>query len=172
MSKLEEKIVNWDGSNFNELKQIYAEFLLGNPDRFKEVIDLCLLNSNVQIVTTWLVKHHYDQKSVLSDTLTNQLLKVCPLLESWQARLHMLQLIPHLNLSDDSVIIVDDFSRISLRGKNKFVRAWAYESRYKVVTYIPAYKDELQLLCENGMMDSPSVQVRVRAVLKRLEKMK
>lgn len=169
MDIVREKINSWDGKRSAHLERIYADHLVDNPSLFEDLIDLCLTDQNYHVSVTWLIKHHYDQKASLSDELTNKLLTVCPSLEDWQAKLHILQIIPSVNLADKAILLVDDFSREGLQNENKFVRAWAYEARYKLVTYIGEYAHELAQLCEDGMMDSPSVQVRVRAVMKRLK---
>jgi len=66
---------------------------------------------------------------------------------------------------------LDSFVRKCLKSEVKFVRAWAYQGFFELTKYIPEYKNECQLLCEEAMeRESGAIKSRVRKVLKQLEK--
>lgn len=42
-----------------------------------------------------------------------KLLNACATMENWEAKLHILQLLPHFRLTDKTISLVDDFLQLS-----------------------------------------------------------
>lgn len=164
------QLKQWNGQSKQYLLDLYNSHVT-LPFFFKDLIEIFLNHSNLQSAVTWLIKHHYDCKNQLSPELTECLLTYIDTLIDWQAKLHILQLIPQFKLTESSVLKVDDFSRRCLKDENKFVRAWAYSALYEVSKYIPESKNELQHLCERALdVESAAVKVRARQTLANLRK--
>jgi hypothetical protein len=167
---LKNKLKLWDGVHIQYLKELY-EVNSSDLDFFENLITLCVNEQDVQKSATWLIKHHYDNGQTLPNSFTKRLLTSCKTVENWEAKLHLLQLIPHFNLTDESVIIADEFVRECLADNNKFVRAWAYSGLYELIKYIPELKTELEFICQRALeTESAAIKSKVRKIILALKK--
>lgn len=167
---LQHQLQQWDGKHTDLLIQIYQNHVY-SPDFFSDLIDLCFSEPTLQTPATWIIKHHYDQKQSLSENLMNELVKRGKQFSDWEARLHLLQILPKVPMDRGVVPYVEEWVRKGLKDENKFVRAWSYQGLYEVSRHIPEMKEELRLLCEDALqLESASVKARVRKVIKQLEK--
>ena len=164
------KLRLWDGVRVEYLKELYNANS-SSIDFFDKLISICVNEQYLQNVATWLIKHHYDKGRTLPEFLAERLLAGCKNLKNWEAKLHVLQIIPHVTLSKKSIIIIDEFVRECLADNNKFVRAWAYNGFYVLTKYIPELKTELELICQRAMeTESAAVKSRVRKIILALNK--
>lgn len=171
-NELLESLQNWDGVHIDYVTNLYQTHC-NAPSFFDDLIEIYTSKKDLQKVTTWLIKHHYDNGKTLPQTLTEQLAIVAPTVENWEAKLHILQLLPHFKLTDESFVKADDFVRQCLKDKNKFVKAWAYHGMYELSIYVPEMKEELEHLCNRAMeTESASVKSKVKKVLLKLSKRK
>jgi hypothetical protein len=137
------------------------------------LVTICIDVKDLQKTSTWLIKHHYDNGHTLPQSLTEKLLTACKHIENWEAKLHFLQLIPHVKLTNVSIMITEDFVRACLADDNKFVRAWAYNGFYALTTYTPELKTELAFICKRALeTESASIKAKVRKVMLQLNKKK
>jgi hypothetical protein len=167
---LECKLREWDGVHIEYLTRIYAAHYL-DLIFFHTLISICINDQSLQKPTTWLIKHHYDNGHTLPCDLTEKLLTTCKNIENWEAKLHLLQLLPYIKLTEKSIIITEDFTRKCLKDNNKFVRAWAYNGIYELTKYIPELNNELESICKIAMeTESASVKSKVRKIQKLLNK--
>lgn len=167
-----EKLKSWDGIHIEYLTKLYHQEKI-NVDFFEDLITICIKEQDLQKAVTWLIKHHYDNGQVLQNTLTERLLTACENVRNWEAKLHLLQLLPHFELSENSVIIADDFTRKCMIENNKFVRAWAYNELYELTKYIPELETELELICQRAMeSESASIKSKVNKILLKLNNKK
>lgn len=166
------KLKSWDGIHVEYLTKLYnAE--KSNTDFFEDLVTICISEQNLQKATTWLIKHHYDNRQALPKHLTEKLLTTCKNVGNWEAKLHLLQLFPHFELTDKSIIITEDFARNCLTDSNKFVRAWAYNGIYELTKYIPELGTELAYICQRAMeTESASIKSKVKKILFNLSKKK
>ena len=170
MNSLIASLQAWDGVHTQYLMGVYAAEM-NDAAFFKGLIASCASNAEVQIAATWLIKHHYDNGNTLDRSDTEKLVKLSAALESWEAKLHVLQLLPHFKLSDETVILADDFARECLTHPNKFVRAWAYQGLFTLTKYMPEMKRELAILCQGAMeTESAAIKAKVRKILLALAK--
>jgi hypothetical protein len=166
------KLRSWDGIHVDYLTQLYAANL-SKVDFFEDLITICVNEPDLQKTTTWLIKHHYDKGYTLSEILTERLLTSCKTVENWEAKLHLLQLLPHFKLTEKSITITYDFARNCLTDKNKFVRAWAYSGLYELTKYIPDMRTELEFICQKAMeTESASIRSKVKKILFEVSKKK
>ena len=164
------KLRQWDGVRVEYLKELYIANS-SSIDFFDKLVTICVNEQTLENAATWLIKHHYDNGRTLPEFLTERLLAGCKNLKNWEAKLHVLQIIPHVTLSEKSTIIIDEFVRECLADNNKFVRAWAYNGFYVLTKYIPELKTELELICQRAMeTESAAVKSRVRKIILALNK--
>lgn len=171
-TKIIDNLKSWDGVHIEYLTNLY-NIDKTNADFFENLVTICVNEQDLQKTTTWLIKHHYDNGQVLPKPLTEKLLTACNNVENWEAKLHLLQLLPHFELTEKSIIITEDFVRNCLTDKNKFVRAWAYNGLYELTKYIPELKTELEFICQRAMeTESASIKSKVKKILLNLSKKK
>ena len=163
---------HWDGTHMEYLTDLYEQYH-HDPTFFLSLLEITEENSSLQTATTWLIKHQYDQKQSLPQEIIDQLLTTSMQLDHWEAKLHILQLLPKVTIAQNTLNTVDQFVRKCLKDDTKFVRAWAYQGLYEVYKHIPEYEHELRLLCENALQtESAAIKARVRKVLAALDKRK
>ena len=164
------KLRLWDGVRVEYLKELYIANS-SSIDFFEKLVTICVNEQTLENAATWLIKHHYDNGRTLPEFLTERFLMGCKYLENWEAKLHVLQIIPHVTLSKKSIIIIDEFVRECLADNNKFVRAWAYNGFYVLTKYIPELKKELELICQRAMeTESAAVKSRVIKIVLAINK--
>lgn len=164
-----EKLGGWDGKQTQYLIDIYQN-QKNDPSFFKDLVGLTTTHQNLQTATTWLIKHHYDEKQTIDPVLIEQLLYTCPRLNHWEAKLHVLQLLPHFQLREAVLPYVEEMVRKGLTDKKKFVKTWSFQGLYELSKYIPEMKEEVLLRCQEAMeIESASVKARVRKILQKLE---
>lgn len=89
--------------------------------------------------------------------------------QSWQTRLHLLQLIPHLNLGPKQAELLFTYCRCHLADDNKFVRAWAYGGLLYAAWAKRDLSAEAEALIKLAEGDeSASVLARIRQARKHL----
>jgi hypothetical protein len=169
---LKSKLKLWDGIHIEYLKELY-EVNSSSLDFFENLVTICVNEQDLQKTTTWLIKHHYDNGQTLPESITERLLTTCKNVENWEAKLHLLQLLPHFNLTKKSIITTDHFTRECLIDNNKFVRAWAYNGLYELTKYIPELITELEFICQRAMQtESAAIKSKVRKIILAVNKKK
>lgn len=125
----------------------------------------------LQTATTWLCKHHFDQKRQLTEEGQKILLAGYPgLIEPW-ARLHVLQLIPKLTMDQNMAILLEPHINNEFTAENKFVKAAAYPAYFEIVLRIPELREEFTFRCELALVqESPAVKSKVKKILSMLKK--
>ncbi|MEO1652638.1 MAG: hypothetical protein AAFU64_03750 [Bacteroidota bacterium] len=170
MEKLKAALLAWDGVHTDLLIDIYQKNR-EQPDFFEKLILISQEQADLQMATTWLVKHHYDQKESLGDAQMNELFAICPQVTAWEAKLHLLQVMGKFRLSEKNLIPVEDFVRQCLEDEVKFVRAWAYHGLYELSQFNPELKREIRYWGERALeTESASIKSKVRKILAKLEK--
>lgn len=156
---------SWDGKHVASLKEIHQKFQ--KKDSFWiTLLDVYQSDKTLRKACTWLIKYHYDQKYSIKQSLIDQMLSMCNELTDWESKLHILQLLPDLKISSKNVPLLDVFVRNCLKDDKKFVRAWAYQGFYELTKYIPEYKHELNVICEEALLvESASVKARIRKIM-------
>lgn len=169
-SELNSKLKLWDGVHTEYLTELYGVNSL-SLDFFENLVAICVNEQDLQKTATWLIKHHYDNGQKLPGFLTERLLTSCKTVENWEAKLHLLQLLPYFKLTNKSIIITEDFTRKCLEDNNKFVKAWAYNGLYVLTKYIPELTTELEFICQRAMeTESAAIKSRVKKILLAINK--
>lgn len=162
---LETALGTWDGKSSDAIQAIGAAHR-GASDYAAELVRLAA-DDNLQSGATWLLLALLKSGEPLDGQLTATLLDSLPQLETWDARLHVLQSLPYLAIAEQHRAIVEAFVRHNLTASNKFVRAWSYNGLYELARRFPAYREEVDLIFAMAMRDeAPSVKARIRNLCK------
>ena len=164
---LESELRSWDGKSAAAITKIYADHA-ANEDFMAGLISLAA-KPELETGATWLIKHRLEQDhEPLSSELTQKLIDLLPGLSGWEARLHCLQVFPHIALPAQKSGEILEFVLTCTRDSNKFVRAWAYSGLHQLALADPAYRDRALSLLEAAERTetAASVKVRLRRALK------
>ena len=67
----------WDGTHRDYLLEIYQKNIT-QAGFFEDLVEIYQHQVELQVVCSWLVKHQYDLKKTIPQTLINQILNHCP----------------------------------------------------------------------------------------------
>ena len=166
---LSKKLYAWDGVHIDYMTPIYDRY--SKKQEFLDTLIRLYQNDlQLQIATTWLLKHHYDSGQKLSEKQITEVLLLCDKLSLWEARLHILQIIPKFDLTEDMVALIEWFVRAAINDNKKFVKAAAYQAYFTLIQYKPELREEFKSQCQYAMdHESAAVVSKVRKILKQLE---
>jgi hypothetical protein len=170
MQVLKRQLEDWDGKHVEYLKSVYLDHS-ASESFFDQLIDWSNADPDLQTACTWLIKHHYNEKESLTASQVRSLLQIGDQMKHWEAQLHVLQLIPMMDIDAAMAETTEPFVRQSLSAENKFVKAAAYEAYFEIVKQVPELKTEFRLLCEEAYeKESASVRVKLRRILQKVPK--
>lgn len=167
---LQKSLTLWDGKDTATLESLFLEFHEG-PDFLQGLIALGN-DRKFHRGVTWLLKHHFDRKGpALQQDLARSHILQFEAIDDWQARLHVLQYLEHLDLPEDSEKVVSDFVEGSLRSDRTFVRAWAWHGLAVLAERFSLRRDETikQLTEAQARETAGSVKVRIRRAIAKLQ---
>jgi len=163
ISQLEARLQHFDGKHIDSLFRVAAT-LPRTPSAIDELISLAERSDPaMQIGATWILKCFQSQNVRFS---SNQVTKLVDLLcgsSPWESRLHILQMLPKLDIPAPSTEMLFQFLVRVASESNKFVRAWAYTTLHAIASQHADYAAEVISLLENGLQDeAASVRARLR----------
>lgn len=163
--EIEDLLLEWDGKHTDFLKSIYLE----NIERktfFDDITDLYLNNKELEHSTSWLIKHHFDNGYILRDEQIENVVNKMSELTFWGSKLHLLQILPKIELSKKQADRIEPEIRRLLTSENKFLKAAAYEAYFEIAKLFPELKNEFKILCNERLSrESASVKVKIRRIL-------
>ncbi len=162
---IEQEIENWDGKTVREITAIYDRYnaRIGFID---SLVD-SLRHAGQQRGSSWLIKNWIEDGHRLGQTATERICALVNEMEHWEAKLHLLQVLPSLAIPRDQAGNVYRFVRSGILDPNKLVRAWAYGGFYHLARQHDSYAAEARELLEVAMRDeAASVRARLRNVMK------
>ena len=156
----------WGDRSSEDLNELYA--LVADQAEFENrLIDSLNGDEEIHRIATWLIKHHLEQKHAFTSDQMSQVFDQLSHLKNWEAKLHVLQCLPHVDVPSNHKETVEDFIRSCLSEINKFVRAWAYNGFYELACQYPEMQAEAEALFEAASEDeAASVKARVRNIQK------
>lgn len=138
--------------------------------------ELCTLaqrdEANLPAAATWLLKRFQEQGYVYSEAETAGLLDLFGSVGPWDARLHLLQMLPGLVVPEHRAPALWRLVKGEgfLQGPNKFLRAWSYNALAVLASRHPAYRKDTATLLAAGQEDeAASVRARLRNILKAID---
>ena len=152
----------WDAKSAEIIARIYDEHAgrVGFESELEELLD----DAEIERGVTWLIKRHMERAGgKLPVNLGKALLARANAMQHWEARLHVLQCLPMLELASGQERPCELFLSSCIRGENKFVRAWAYGGYCILATRFPAHRPAVRTLLERGLeTEAASVKARIR----------
>jgi len=163
--KLAKAIAAWDGKSAADIAAVFQSHCT-EPHYVENLIQL-MGSSDSQKGASWLLKAWFDRGKSITDKQTSNILSRLSALESWEAKLHILQCFPFISIKDNQKVVVEKFLRSTLSDNNKFVRAWSYNGFYVLAKQHAEYQEETQRFFAMAMKDeSASVKARIRNLMK------
>lgn len=170
MHLLETAISQWDKKQAAYISSVYKKF--GADKEFPDhLLSICVKNPALDRGTTWLLKHHLDEGGILTEALLTRLGDLLPVLNHWEARLHVLQVFSVAEIPPGIADSLYVFAKLNSLNEKNFVRAWAYQVMYKVSLIQPGYR--AQLLAESRVAaekEMASVRSKLKKIIAGLEK--
>ncbi len=164
---LQTDIATWNVKSATDIRAIYNRY--AHTSRFcHTLINLCQ-HPDLERGSTWLLKHHCEQtKKPLTTKLAENLYTAAPKLQSWAARLHILQSMQHVPVPASRTRQAVRFLDACLASENKLVRAWAYSGYYELALTHPRFRTEASELLDDARNTetAPSILARVRLLRK------
>lgn len=167
--KLQEVLASWDGKATDPLEKVY-EACRHEPDFLDTLIEFAR-SPDCENAATWLLKHTFDCRHAnLSPNQSARHLSGLAALSHWEAKLHFLQYLEHLHLSESDQEPLLKFIEPELRSGNKFLRAWAH---YALAIHAECFPAQRQYAVDTltrarDRETAGSVKVRIRKALKKL----
>ncbi len=150
--------------NLDDLERYYR--LHHKEDNFLD--NLLELVSEVEFekANTWLLKRFMEKGNNPPPNLQARILDLLPTVTNWEAKLHLLQILPYLAIPKSRAPDIKTILLKLVEDKNKFIRAWAYNGLYHLQACHPGYKSEvINLLNQVYPNEAPSVKARIRNIM-------
>ena len=164
---LKEQLSNWDGKSTDYLGNLYD--LIKSDSTFVDQLFDVLAEENLQTAATWLVKHALENGVLLDQSQTYEFYSNADALATWQARLHLLQIMPMLRVPEELRYKLAKFCRFATEDENKFVRAWGYNGLYELANLYHEFRDGLDVVISSAMETEPaSIKARLRNIKKNI----
>ncbi len=163
------EIAAFDGKRTDVLEALAARL---TPDA--RIVDgLCALagrdDTNFQSGATWLLKRFQEGGASFTPEQVGRLLDLLAQVSSWDAKLHLLQMLHHWDVPQSVAETLVSVMKGSgyVGAPNKFVRAWAYNGLAVLADGHPAYREEVAALLTAAERDeAASVRARIRAIVR------
>lgn len=163
---IKQEIAAWDGKSASDIKTVYDSY--HTQSDFPDTIIILSTSSTYEKGATWLLKTWLEDGNKLKPTQIQEIYSLLNKLEHWEAKLHVLQSIPFMPISETEREKVYNFLRATLTDPNKFVRAWSYNGFYELSTQYSKYQSETKQFFEMAMRDeAASVKARIRNIMKK-----
>ncbi len=154
--------------DIDRLQMVYLQHWQSSG--FAKRVLLAIAHLETEIAASWLLKYHLERQQQLNGQQTDVLLRLLSSTQSWQARLHLLQSFRFLKIPATTKHQAEAFIRKNLADTNKFTRAWAYDSFYRLAKQHSEYMHEAKQLLQLGLVDEPaSVTARIRSLLAKIK---
>lgn len=114
------------------------------------------------VPATWMIRAYLQRGVELERNQVAALLRSLARVESDDARLHVCQLVPHLDIPVRNAEQLARFLRHGINGTHRFTRAWAVDALYRLALQHTRYRREALACLERASRD-PAASVRARA---------
>ncbi|WP_087026551.1 hypothetical protein [Thaumasiovibrio subtropicus] len=166
MKKIGRDVLGWDGRSAEDIEQVYIEHHT-KADFRSDVIDLCL-EERSSIGGTWLLKRYLECDGKLSNDEQQVILARIPSYQHSEAILHILQVLAHFSIAQQTRRVLEPFLRHGLSNANKFIKAWSFNGLYELAVQYPELQNEVSEILNLALVQEPaSVRARVRRLIKK-----
>ncbi|MDE2759601.1 MAG: hypothetical protein OXH90_04795 [Paracoccaceae bacterium] len=151
--------------NLKELERYYD--LNHEKEDFPDNLLNQLPDDEFENANTWLLKRYLENGNRLPANIEIRILDLLPLLSSWEAKLHLLQILPYITVPKSRSFSIREILLALIKENNKFIRAWAYNGLYHLQTCHLEFKTEMiTLLNKAYSYEAPSIKARIRNILR------
>ncbi len=150
-----------------DLKQLEKYFQLHHQeDNFLDNVLEFIPEDEFEVANSWLLKRYIEEGNQPPPDRQEKILALLPMVTHWEARLHLLQILPKIPIAKAKAAETRIFLLQLVTEKNKFIRAWAYNGLYHLQACHPVYKKEvIELLNSVYLEEAPAVRSRIRNIL-------
>ena len=165
-----EAISAFDGKRVAPLEAFCDEAIFDEP-LLRELVEICVHGETRQVTAaSWILLQFARQNDKLVPELSKDLCRAFCESQDWEPQLHMLQAFSLFQLETEERELAAQRCRELSAAENKLVRAWSLYGLVCIAKEDPAFRDEAQKLCEQGLDDpAASVRARARRLTKELE---
>ncbi len=171
MNDLGAELLAFDGKHTDVLERL-ASSLEPTAGAIGELCDLAATdNPRFQVAATWILKRFLDDGTAFGAAQTEQILDLFGRVSEWEARLHLLQLLPGTTVPKNredqllKTLMTEDY----LRSDTKFVRAWTYNALAELADRNPALRPEvIDMLATAEQGEAASIKARIRNIRKQM----
>ena len=164
---------SFDGKSVEPFRKAAA----GLPPTQGTLHDLVIRASDggrpMEIGSTWVLKHLLENGVTADESLAPELQGLLSTLNEDEARLHVLQCLPHVDLDVRAGRAAALFGTLlGLKGaRNAFVRAWAYNALGLLAARSPGHRARVEnLFAQAADSESAAVRARIRHASRLLAK--
>ena len=151
--------------NLKELERYYD--LNHGKEDFSENLLNQLPNDEFENANTWLLKRYLENGNRLPANIEIRILDLLPQLSVWEAKLHLLQILPYITVPKSRSSIIREILLAFIDENNKFIRAWACNGLYHLQTCHHEYKTEMITILNKAYSnEAPSIKARIRNILR------
>ncbi len=124
-----------------------------------------------QTAATWVLRRVREDGHAFSDAQCSEILKLISSVDDWEARLHLLQLLPQINLPKDlEETLFRTIANFLDSEENKFVRAWSYNALISIADQASQLRDETSRYVSRGQREeAASIKARIRNAAKQVD---
>ncbi len=117
----------------------------------------------VPVAATWILKHWLEAGMALNRRSAGRIAALLRRPLPWQAQLHLLQMLPRLDLTDRAWTALRPRLDPLLASPRPFVRAWAYNALGLLAARDPALRSTVERVFDDALVqEPPSVRARIR----------
>ena len=160
-------IAAFDGKRTDRLESVASQ-VDATPEVLQSLCDFtCSEESRIQSAASWLLRRYSQAGATLSPKQTERLLSVLTRDCHWEARLHVLQMMGDLALSQARPDKLWRALAEQTKDNNKFIRAWSCYGLTVIADQHPLYQERaLTLLATAEHDEAASVRARIRRIRK------
>lgn len=162
-SIIRNSLAAWDGKSTDYLTQLYNRYTGASLQQVLKIAASLITTVELQTAATWLLKHAGGTSCALIAPHSTRILTALPHISTWEAQLHILQMLHCLSITPEQRRPLEYFIRECIVSNNKFVRAWAYNGFGILARTFPQYIAERDQRYEYGLKhEAASVRARIR----------
>ncbi len=163
---LKTDIANWDAKDVSVIQSVYDQY--SESESFADQLINMLMDEPVQRGATWLIKLFLENKNVMTEGQVALLLDALPVMNHWEAQLHILQCLPYVKIPEKNVGAVHRNIMDITTSDAKFVRAWAYGGLIEVSEQYREYREKSRKIIQKAYSsEAGSICARIRQASKK-----
>ena len=159
---LAEAIEAWDGKSKAAIVEVHNE-LSGADEDYLDILVDCIAEDDLSDGATWLLKHALENGTKVADLPDlSEALEAATHSARWPTQLHLLQVLPRLDLAGDLRQPAQGLVFTALGSKRAMVRAWAYAGADHLATTHADLRMRVMKILERARDEETAASVQAR----------